>query len=74
MKLKLDKRFIDEAVQDAVAEIKQNFIEKTALENIIDNKSFEVTDPFNTYQYISVVRVDDLHDLMEVKDDEDNDD
>ena len=29
MKLKLDKRFIDEAVQEAVEDIKQNFIAKS---------------------------------------------
>lgn len=64
MELKLDKKFIDEAVQDAVKEIKQNFIEKSTLDNLINSKSFEVTDPYNTYQFISVVRVEDLHDLM----------
>ena len=34
MELKLDKQFIDEAVQEAVAEIKQNFIEKSAIDKI----------------------------------------
>lgn len=34
MELKLDKQFIDEAVQDAVVEIKQNFIEKSAIDKI----------------------------------------
>lgn len=29
MELKLDKRFIDEAVQEAVEDIKQNFIAKS---------------------------------------------
>ena len=64
MELKINKKFIDEAVQDAVKEIKQNFIQKSTLDNLINSKSFEVTDPFNTYQFISVVRVEDLHDLM----------
>ena len=70
MELKLDKRFIDEAVQNAITEIKQNFIEKSALENLIDNKSFQITNPFNTYQYMRVVRVADLYDLMEVNTDD----
>ena len=65
MELKIDKRLIDEAVQDAAAEIKQNFVEKSALENLIDNKSFEITNPFNTYQFIRAVRVADLYNLIE---------
>ena len=70
MELKLDKRFIDEAVQDAVKEFKKNFIDKSDLGKLIDDKSFEITNPFNTYQYIRVVGVADLYDLMEVKADE----
>ena len=34
MELKLDKRFIDEAVQEAVKDIKQNFIKKDVLDKI----------------------------------------
>lgn len=35
MELKLDKRIIDEAVQEAVRDIKQNFIPKDVLDKII---------------------------------------
>ena len=34
--------------------------------NIIDNKSFVVTNPFNTYQFIRVIKVSDLLDLLKV--------
>jgi len=34
MELKLDKRFIDEAVQEAVKDIKQNYIKKDVLNKI----------------------------------------
>ncbi len=70
MEIKINKELIDNAVDNAVQDIKKNFIEKSALENLIDNKSFEVTNPFNTFRYMRVVRVADLCDLMEVKADE----
>ena len=37
---------------------------KDNLEKLIENGSFEVVNPFNTYEYKRVVRVADLYDLM----------
>jgi hypothetical protein len=42
MELKLDKRVIDEAVQEAVREIKKNFIPKDVLDKIRAEIEFEV--------------------------------
>lgn len=41
------------------------------IQNLINNESFEVVNPFNTYEYMRVVRVADLYDLIEVNTDED---
>ena len=43
---------------------------KKQIQNLIDNESFEIVNPFNTYEYTRVVRVADLYDLMEVNADE----
>lgn len=59
------KQLIDKAVQAAVTDIKRNFIAKSDLENLIENNSFEITNPFDTYNYMRVVRVANLYDLME---------
>lgn len=40
------------------------------IENLIDRKSFEITNPFNTYEYARVVRVADFYDLLEVNADD----
>lgn len=40
------------------------------IQNLIDNESFEIVNPFNTYEYARVVRVADLYDLIEVNADD----
>lgn len=50
--------------------LKELKVYREGINNLIENQSIEVVNPFNTYQYMRVVRVADLYDLMEVKADD----
>ena len=64
MEIKIDKRLIDEAVQDAVAEIKQNFIEKSAIDDI---RRILSQNRIATDKYGEVVMWDDIKRVLEDK-------
>lgn len=73
--------FYKEGLKDTAKDFENNEIEcleliellrelkayREQVQNLIENKSMEIVNPFNTYDYMRVVRVADLYDLMEVK-------
>lgn len=50
MKLEINKEWVDEAVQKAVDEIKQNYIHKSVIEDIKAEMKTLVTEGENDYQ------------------------
>ena len=55
MELKLDKRFIDEAVQEAVEDIKQNFIAKSEVIEWLN--SFETNSATKCFEAVNILKM-----------------
>ena len=54
MELKLDKRFIDEAVQEAVEDIKQNFIAKSEVIEWLN--SFDTLSATKCFEAVNILK------------------
>ena len=54
MKLKLDKKFIDEAVQEAVEDIKQNFIAKSEVIEWLN--SFDTSSATKCFEAVNILK------------------
>lgn len=54
MELKLDKRFIDEAVQEAVEDIKQNFIAKSEVIEWLN--SFDTSSATKCFTAVNILK------------------
>lgn len=54
MELKLDKRFIDEAVQEAVEDIKQNFIAKSEVIEWLN--SFDTSSATKCFEAVNILK------------------
>ena len=57
----------DEKRKEALDLAIQALESQKLLKHIINNKSIEIVNPFNTYEYMRVVRCADLYDLTEVE-------
>lgn len=55
MELKLDKRFIDEAVQEAVEDIKQNFIAKSEVIEWLN--SFDTSSATKCFEAVNILKM-----------------
>lgn len=54
MELKLDKKFIDEAVQEAVEDIKQNFIAKSEVIEWLN--SFDTSSATKCFEAVNILK------------------